>query len=403
MNNSSEYQFPIFISSTDYNLIDLRAELSHFLTGIGYRPILSSSEGFHDKSPNLEPWESCIPVLESCFVTILIIDGRYGYALPWPNYPEIPKINSPNRKKVSPTHGEYLHAHNSRQRMLVFVRREVMTHYQSYRTAIENSETKLEAQRALKVTLPKNIEFKALDFLNEVKTTKPIPWIKEFDDVTTVKKEVHKKMLNELAEVFMLKERHFDTVVRLFDKAMDELSEEKQKEILEKINVTKGIAKAKEELAKKQLELLNVKEELSKEKASNNEIDKGKSKKINNLEKRIKDLEADLNSEGALNNELLIENNGKVRINTSNIIFNDNPVNEYSKFYGIGFGTNNDQVRECSKCKKQPDNDEFFAYTNYSTLTECYFCRKKYCNDCWPNSNTPGIYGIKKCPECSEN
>lgn len=89
METSSEYTFPIFISSTDYNLKDLRAELARFLTELGYKPVLSSAEGFPDSSPKLEPWESCLPVLDRCFIIVLIIDGRYGIPLPWLNYKEI--------------------------------------------------------------------------------------------------------------------------------------------------------------------------------------------------------------------------------------------------------------------------------------------------------------------------
>src|SRR4051812_19252892 len=81
MEPASELDFPIFISSTDYNLMDLRAELDQHLRSLGYHPILSSSEGFHDSTPSLEPWESCLPTLESCFVVVLVIDGRYGQPL----------------------------------------------------------------------------------------------------------------------------------------------------------------------------------------------------------------------------------------------------------------------------------------------------------------------------------
>ena len=125
---SSEYPFPIFISSTDYNLKDFRAELSRFLKELGYKPILSSADGFPDNSPKLQPWESCIPVLEKCFVMILVIDGRYSVALKWPNLKNIF-----GDRKVSPTHGEYLFAHKQHKRMLVFIRKEVATFYQSYR------------------------------------------------------------------------------------------------------------------------------------------------------------------------------------------------------------------------------------------------------------------------------
>lgn len=403
MPNSSEYQFPIFISSTDYNLIDLRAELSQFLTEIGYRPILSSSEGFHDKSPNLEPWESCLPVLDTCFVTILIIDGRYSSALPWPNYPKLPSQNIRNRKNVSPTHGEYLYAHKMRKRMLVFVRSDVMTHYQSYRTAIKNCKSKLDAEKALKLTLPKTIDFKTLDFLHEVKTTKPIPWIKVFDDVTSVKKEIHKKMLNEFAEVFLIKERHFDTVVEVFDRAMDELTEDKQKKILEKINATKNIANIKVELASRQKELKEVKVKLEAEKEGNKEVDQAKTEKIKKLERKINRLETEINSDDNLTEKLLIQTDGKIRINTSNHIFNDdlqdNIIGNYSNsLYGF---LDNNSSKQCSKCKKEVGN-EGFLLTGYDTLNKCSFCNKKYCSSCWPNSSLSGFYGINKCPNCSE-
>ena len=89
MKHYSEYPFPIFISSTDYNLVDLRAELCRFLCEIGYRPIMSSADGFPDSSPELQPWESCLPVLGNSFVMVLIIDGRYGTRFSWPKYKSI--------------------------------------------------------------------------------------------------------------------------------------------------------------------------------------------------------------------------------------------------------------------------------------------------------------------------
>ena len=139
METSSEYTFPIFVSSTDYNLKDLRAELAKFLCELGYKPILSSAEGFPDSSPKLEPWESCLPVLDRSFVTILIIDGKYGIPLKWPNYQELFLD-----KQVSPTHGEYIYAHKNKKRMLVFIRQEVMIHYQSYRTCLKKTNDKKE-------------------------------------------------------------------------------------------------------------------------------------------------------------------------------------------------------------------------------------------------------------------
>lgn len=274
MKGSSEYQIPIFISSTEYNLVDLRAELSRFLNELGYRPILSSADGFPDNSPTMEPWESCLPVLEKSFVVILIIDGRYGTKFEWPNFEALIE-----KRKVSPTHGEYLLAHKLRKRMLVFIRKEVLTFYQGYKEACKKCKTEEEVKETLAKSLPDHISFETLKFVEEVKTTKPIPWIKEFDDVTSLKTEVQKKMLNQLAEIFLIKEQHLDTVIKVFNQAMEELSPEKQKEILQKINATKELREAKEELDNKEKELQKIKTELETEKKGNESDKKSKEKK----------------------------------------------------------------------------------------------------------------------------
>lgn len=401
-NNTSEYQFPIFISSTDYNLIDLRAELANFLIEIGYRPILSSADGFPDKSPDLEPWESCLPVLERCFVIVLIIDGRYGTALPWPHYTSLPKINSPSRKKISPTHGEYLFAHENRKRMLVFVRKEVMIQYQSYRRAIDNTKTKKEAKEALKVTLPKHISFESLDFLNEVKTSKPIPWIKEFEDVTTVKKEVQKKMLNELAEVFMLKNKHFETVVQVFNNAMDELAPDKQKEILEKINATKDLTKVKEKLEKKHEALEKTKKELEKEKKGKAKDSSDKAAKIKNLEKKISGLESEININSLFPRQILIQDDGKLRFNSSSFLADSSAnVGLSDSVFDSASGLTASSLlstQHCDKCHKpieqQPD-----VISLGSGLNHCFSCNRNLCEDCWPR-----MYAVNfssTCPDCN--
>lgn len=147
---SSEYEFPIFISSTDYNLIDLRAELARYLSDLGYKPVLSSHEGFHDNSPDLEPWESCLQVLQTTYVMVLVIDGKYGKCLEWKNVKSI--IGD---RKVSPTHAEYICAHKIKMRMLVFIREEVLTFYQSYHQAMKIAEgDKRVAKENLSKTLP---------------------------------------------------------------------------------------------------------------------------------------------------------------------------------------------------------------------------------------------------------
>jgi hypothetical protein len=242
---NSGYQLPIFISSPEYNLTDLRAELGNFLNGLGYTPILSSEAGFPDSTPDMSPWESCIPVLDSCHFVVLVLDGRYGSALEWKHYKEL------TDEPISPTHGEYRYAIQQGKRLLVYVRKSVMGHYQTYRTALKTANNDTEACKAtLAGVLPKTTEFKALGFIHEVKITDPIPWIIEFDNVVDIKTDLKQKLINELASVFMHKQKHLDAVIQAFDKIVMELPADKREAALKSIGVTGELIKKIEALNK---------------------------------------------------------------------------------------------------------------------------------------------------------
>jgi hypothetical protein len=257
---TSEYRIPIFISSTDYNLKDLRNELSRYLSELGYQPILSSAEGFHDSSPTMEPWESCLEVLSTCPIMLLIIDNRYGGKLSWKNYAKI--ITT----EVAPTHGEYLFAHNKQKRLLVFIREEILTYYQIYRQVKHDTKGNTDETKArIEAILPKNshIEYEVFPFIEQVKTTKPIPWIKSFKDVTDLKQEVHKKLLNELAVVFLIKERQTEIVTSALSKILEESSEEKRREILQSMGSTRELMEKYESQSKTVADLSMQMQELA--------------------------------------------------------------------------------------------------------------------------------------------
>jgi hypothetical protein len=377
METSSEYLFPIFISSTDYNLKDLRAELARFLSELGYRPILSSSEGFPDNSPNLEPWESCIPVLEKSFVMILIVDGKYGYPLMWPNSGELFK-----EKNISPTHGEYLYAHKNYKRMLVFIRSEVMTYYQSYRQTTKNMKGKNveEIEQVLSKTLPEYIDFKTLQFVHEIKTTKPIPWIKEFDDITTVKKEVQKKMLNELAEIFLVKNMHLETVVQSFNKVLQSLSPDEQIKALEKIDLAKGLSEKVKKIDEYQKELDKTKKTLEENKELSKSEKATYKKEIANLQKEISKLEK--SSRDSTLDQFYIKN-GSVQINSVSQMDSQSYLNTAlgSQIGGREFGN------RCDGCGKS-SSGFLSTYVTFNQLRKCYSCNRSLCSYCWPTENS---------------
>lgn len=393
MESSSEYLFPIFISSTDYNLKDLRAELARFLSELGYRPILSSSEGFPDNSPNLEPWESCIPVLDKSFVMILVIDGKYGSKLPWPNSGEL-FLN----KEISPTHGEYYYAHKNFKRMLVFIRSEVITYYQAYRQILKSMKGKStnEIEEAFEKMLPEYIDLNTLKFVHEVKTTKPIPWIKEFDDITSIKKEVQKKMLNELAEIFLVKNMHLEIVVQSFNKVLQSLSSDEQTKALQKINVAKELTEKVSQIEEYQKELESTKQLLH----SNQQLTKTQKSKYN---KEILDLNSKiskLENASRLNpkDQFYIEN-GKIQLNDLSTINSQSLAN--STIFSLSHlqNYNNDlfivKKDKCDSCNKQ--NDYFSNWSIENELHKCNNCARNLCGDCF---STTQILINGMCSEC---
>jgi len=233
---ASNYRFPIFISSTHYDLIDLRAELSSHLSNLGYDPVVSSESGFPDNTPLLSPWESCLPVISTCFMMVLIIDSKYGAKLKWDNYSELFKD-----EKLSPTHGEYRYAHANKIRLIIFIRKEMIAHYQSFKRLKDEGKSIEEITALLEQTLPKRIKVDTLKFIAEVKTTTPIPWIKEFEDVTEIKKEIQSKLTNELAEVFLLKEKHQETLIKKLNEFLGTKTNEEKVDILNQLNIKSNL------------------------------------------------------------------------------------------------------------------------------------------------------------------
>ena len=69
----------IFISSTCYDLSQIRKDLRDFITSLGHNPILSEQNDF-PIDPELDNWENCInAVKEYADIFVLIIGENYGY------------------------------------------------------------------------------------------------------------------------------------------------------------------------------------------------------------------------------------------------------------------------------------------------------------------------------------
>ena len=69
----------IFVSSTCYDLSQIRKDLRDFITSLGHNPILSEQNDF-PIDPELDNWENCInAVKDFADIFVLIIGNKYGY------------------------------------------------------------------------------------------------------------------------------------------------------------------------------------------------------------------------------------------------------------------------------------------------------------------------------------
>ena len=67
----------VFVSSSCYELRDLRAALRVWLTERGLIPQMSDEGGFPHIA-GVHPYVSCLPVLEQCPLVVGVIDRAYG-------------------------------------------------------------------------------------------------------------------------------------------------------------------------------------------------------------------------------------------------------------------------------------------------------------------------------------
>jgi len=269
--------------------------------------------------------------------------------------------------------------------MLVFIRKDLMPLYQTYRTALKKSNNDIDkTKEILSNTLPDNVSYETLEFIHEVKTTRPIPWIKEFNDITDIKKEIQKKMLNELAELFLIKNKRIEIITDAFNKAMFSLTAEEQKKVLSTIDATKEFIDTFDKIEDYKQQIKTTEEELQKVKKISATEKTASEEKIKELKKELTKAEKTVNSSF---NDFFIQN-GHVQIGnyTGNL-------NSFSPVKAVAGGIYGTAIKTCSKCNKLEAEQISGAWP--STSRNCILCRKQYCSSCWPNWQTSTI-----CPDC---
>lgn len=104
-------QLKVFVSSTCYDLTQIRADLFDFLSGLGYQPVLSEYQNF-SVSPDIDTIDNCIQNVNDADLLILIIGNRYGYI-------------TDTGKSI--TNSEYLYAKQKGIPTYIFIQKSIVT------------------------------------------------------------------------------------------------------------------------------------------------------------------------------------------------------------------------------------------------------------------------------------
>ena len=107
----SGYPPSVFVSSTCYDLGQVRLDLKAFIESLGYVPVISESSAF-PVNPQADNFENCIrAVRDRANLFVLVVGGRYG-------------TQTPDGRSI--TNHEYLEAREKRVPVFVFVAQHIL-------------------------------------------------------------------------------------------------------------------------------------------------------------------------------------------------------------------------------------------------------------------------------------
>jgi len=210
----------VFLSSTCYDLRDLRATLKSFFKELGMDPLLSEDSNFPCSSDGIEPYLACLKLLEKSDLVIFIIDSRYGNKLDnWSSYQEYCGLSA--------THAEFKHALKENKPVLVFIQQDIMAAYGQWRKNKEEYS---------KMNLEHGLSIDTLKFVEEIKMGKPALWVTQYQNVLDIIESLKSRLIGYLYDLFSeRKKRNDDEVKYLLDQILS-LTPELRKKIEAQIN-----------------------------------------------------------------------------------------------------------------------------------------------------------------------
>ncbi len=164
----------IFLSSTAYDLPDLRPEVSAFLKQHGFQVLYHESSHF-PKKKGMHSHDACLDAVKECDVFILVIDRRWGGDYCGTKYP---------RRDISITWYEYQIALEENREIHTFVRDKVWNERKTYKV-----------NRANAAFIPAHVDdVRVFDFVDYVVHSQKDNWVEQFTDSVDLKRKLLQRL-----------------------------------------------------------------------------------------------------------------------------------------------------------------------------------------------------------------
>ena len=168
----------IFVSSTVWDMPDVRAELYEYLSRNGFQPLMSDSPDFGEDSKLESSYKKCHNVLKECDAFLLIINSRYGGKKEY------------KEGEISITHQEFRWALEENKDFICFIRERAVTDYDIWkRSGRSNS--------AVTSFIQSGKDFKIFEFIDDIYRSAPgggALWWRPFKDSVDLKKQLTTKL-----------------------------------------------------------------------------------------------------------------------------------------------------------------------------------------------------------------
>lgn len=172
----------VFVSSTCYDLLDVRREIEEELRRLGLEPVLSdglSSDFVPD--PKADSIETCLVNLRACDLVLVILSQRYG-----------PRLGKAGFEDISATHLEYREAVNLKKPLFVYARDRLLGDLATW------EKCKVEERHSAPLTWVKEIRdhgiFELLREHRELKKDKGSNWVWPFPDSIALKDRIRRDL-----------------------------------------------------------------------------------------------------------------------------------------------------------------------------------------------------------------